>query len=130
MTKTVRKFLKKLKIELPYDLAIPLLHIYQKKIKSRPRKKIFTLMFSVCMCLVAQSCPSLCDPMDCSPPGSSVHGDSPGKSTGVGCHALFWGIFPTQGSNPGLPQCMRFLCHLSYQRSPMLSVALFLRAKT
>ena len=26
--------------------------------------------------------------MDCSPPGSSVHGDSPGKNTGVGCHAL------------------------------------------
>ena len=39
--------------------------------------------------------------MDCSPPGSSVHGDSPGKNTGVGCHALFQGIFPTQGSNPG-----------------------------
>jgi len=38
--------------------------------------------------------------MDCSLPGSSVHGDSPGKNTGVGCHALFQGIFPTQGSNP------------------------------
>ena len=34
--------------------------------------------------------------MDCSPPGSSVHGDSPGKSTGVGCHALLQGIFPTR----------------------------------
>ena len=56
------------------------------------------------MCLVAQSCPTLCNLMDCSPPGSSVHGDSPGKSTGVGCHALLLqGIFPTQGSNPGLP---------------------------
>ena len=31
--------------------------------------------------------------MDCSLPGSSVHGDSPGKNTGVGCHALLWGIF-------------------------------------
>ena len=38
--------------------------------------------------LVAQSCPTLCDPMDYSPPGSSVHGDSPGKNTGVGCHFL------------------------------------------
>ena len=37
-----------------------------------------------------------------SPPGSSVHGDSPDKNTGVGCHALLQGIFPTQGSNPGL----------------------------
>ena len=55
--------------------------------------------------LVTQSCPTLCDPMDCSPPGSSVHGDSPGKNTGVGCHALLQEIFPTQGSNPGLPHC-------------------------
>ena len=36
----------------------------------------------------------LCDPMDCSPPGSSVHGDSPGKNTGMGCHALLQEIFP------------------------------------
>ena len=34
---------------------------------------------------VAQLCPTLCDPMNCSPPGSSVHGDSLGKNTGVGC---------------------------------------------
>ena len=46
-----------------------------------------------------QSCPTLCDPMDCSPPGSSVHGDSLGKNTGVGCHTLLQGIFLTQGSN-------------------------------
>ena len=37
--------------------------------------------------------------MDCNPLGSSVHGDSPGKYTGVGCQALLQGIFPTQGSN-------------------------------
>ena len=37
---------------------------------------------------VAQSCLTLRNPMDCSPPGSSVHGDFPGKSTGVGCHCL------------------------------------------
>ena len=54
-------------------------------------------------CLVSlQSCSTLCDPMDCSPPGSSVYGDSPGKVTGVGCHALLQGIFPTQGSNQHL----------------------------
>ena len=40
--------------------------------------------------------------MDCSLPGSSVHGDSPSKNTGVGCHALLQGIFPTQRSNPHL----------------------------
>ena len=55
------------------------------------------------LCLVTQSCLTLCDPVDCSPPGSSVHGDSPGKNTGVGCHALLQGIFPTQRMNPYLP---------------------------
>ena len=45
-------------------------------------------------------CLSLWNPMDCSPPGSSVQGTLPGKNTGVGCHALLQGIFPTQGLNP------------------------------
>ena len=40
------------------------------------------------LCLVAQSCPTLCNPKDWSLPDSSVHGDSPGKNTGVGYHAL------------------------------------------
>ena len=40
------------------------------------------------MCLVAQACETLCDPMDCSPSGASVHGDSPGKNTEVGCHSI------------------------------------------
>ena len=57
------------------------------------------------VCLVTQSCPTLCDPMDCSPPGFSTHEDSPGKNTGVGCHSLLQGIFPTQGLNPGLLHC-------------------------
>ena len=68
--------------------------------------------------LVAQSCLTLCNPMDCSPLSSSVHEDSPGKNTGVGCHAVFQGIFPTQGSNPGLPQCRQTLYCLSHQGSP------------
>ena len=68
-------------------------------------------------CLVTQSCLTLFDPMDCSPPGSSVHGDSPGKNTGVGGHALLQGIFPTQGLNPGLPHCRQILYHLSHQGS-------------
>ena len=73
-----------------------------------------------CVCLVAQLCPTLWDLMDCSPPGSSVCGDSPGKNTGVGCHALLQGIFPTQGSNPGLPHCMWILYHLSHQGSSLI----------
>ena len=44
----------------------------------------------------------LCDLADCSPPGTSVQWDFPGKNIGVGCHFLLQGIFPTQGSNPGL----------------------------
>ena len=73
--------------------------------------------------LVAQLCPNLCDPMNCSPPGSSVHGDSPGKNTGAGCHALLQGIFPTQGSNPGLLHCRQIFYHLSHQGIPWILVA-------
>ena len=70
------------------------------------------------LCLVARSCLTLCDPMDSSPPGFSVHGDSPGKNTGMGCHDFLQGIFPIQGSNPGLPHCRQILYHLSHQSSP------------
>ena len=48
-------------------------------------------------CLVTQSCPALCNAMVCSPPGSSVHGDSPGKNTGVSGHALLQGNLPDLG---------------------------------
>ena len=48
------------------------------------------------LCLVAQSCLTLCDPMDYSLPGSSVHGDSPGKKTGVPCPP------PGDLANPGI----------------------------
>ena len=61
-----------------------------------------------------QSCPTLCDPMDCSPLGSSVHGDSLGKNTSVGCHVLLQGIFPTQGLNPGILHCRWILYQLSH----------------
>ena len=53
--------------------------------------------------------------MDCSPAGSSVHGNSPGKNTGVGCHFLLQRIFLTQGSNPGLLTCRQILYRLSHQ---------------
>ena len=45
--------------------------------------------------------------------------DSPGKNTGVGCHFLLQGIFPTQGSNPGLLHCKQMLYPLSHQGSPL-----------
>ena len=77
-------------------------------------------IFQYVLCLIAQSCPTLFDPMDCNPSGSSVHGDSPGKDIGVDCHALLHGIFPTQGLNPGLPHCRQILYQLSHQGSPRI----------
>ena len=71
------------------------------------------------VCYVAQLCLNLCDPMGCSPTSCSVHGDSPAKNTGVGCHALLQGTFPTQGSN----LCLLWLVHcrqILYQGSPFL----------
>ena len=72
------------------------------------------------LCLVVQSFLTLCNTMDCRLPGSSVHGDAPGKNTGVGCHDLLQGIFPTQGLNPGLLHCRWILYLLSHQGSPII----------
>ena len=74
--------------------------------------------------LVAQLCLTLSDPMDCSPPGCSVHLDSPDKNTGVGCHALLQRIFPIQGLNPGLLHCRQILYHLNHQESPLCAPVL------
>ena len=74
------------------------------------------------MVLVAQSCPVLCDPMNCSPPGSSVHGILPGKNTRVNSHSLLQGIFPTQELNPSLLHCRQILYHLRHQGSPSRAV--------
>ena len=63
----------------------------------------------VVLCLVTQSCMTFCNPMDCSPPGSPVHRDSPGKNTQVDCHALLQGIFPMQRYKPGLWHCRLIL---------------------
>ena len=63
---------------------------------------------------VPQPCLTFCNPMDCSLPCSSIHGIFPGKSTGVGCHFLLQGIFPTQGLNSGFPHCRQILYHLSH----------------
>ena len=68
---------------------------------------------------VSHSCLTLCNPMDCSQPGSFVHGDSPGKNTGVGYHSLLQRIFPTRELNPGLLHCRRTLYGLSHQGSPL-----------
>ena len=71
-----------------------------------------------CAVLSCFSCVWLCNLMDCSSVGSSVHGDSPSRNTGVGCHVLLQGIFQTQGSNPGLLHCRQILYCQSHQESP------------
>ena len=85
-------------------------------------------MERLCVCLVTQSCVAqlcltLCDSMVCSPPGSSVHGDSPGKKLEwvamPSSSTLLQGIFPIQGLNPGFSHCRQILYCLSHQGSPM-----------
>ena len=71
-----------------------------------------------CGGLVTQSCLTLCNPMSCSPAGSSVLGDSLCKNTGVGCHVLLQRIFLTQGSNQGLPHCKWIIYCPSHHASP------------
>ena len=96
-----------------------------KKKKKKWFKENWEANRQVCVCLVAQSCLTFCDPMDCSLPGSSVHGIffclSPGKNTGVGFHFLLHGISPTQGSNTGLLHLLHWQVNfspLSYLGSP------------
>ena len=46
---------------------------------------------------------SVCEPVDCSQPGSSAHGDSPDKNAAMGCHAHLQGDLPDPGIEPGSP---------------------------
>ena len=74
------------------------------------------------LCLVTQSFVTLCDPTDCSLPGSSVHGILQVRILPF----LLQGIFLTQGSNPGLLHYRQILYHLSHQRRSFYSILYFL----
>ena len=74
------------------------------------------LPFSESESEVAQSCPTLCDPMDCKHQAPLSMGFS-SKNTGVGCHFLLQEIFPTQGLNLSLPHCRQTLHCQSHQES-------------
>ena len=82
-------------------------HFLSKWFLSEDIARLFTVQrlniqhICCCCCLVPKSCSTVLWPMDCSLPGSSPW-DSPGKNTGVGCHFLLQGVFPTQGLNPHL----------------------------
>ena len=90
------------------------------KVPSDRAQRLPLFLCCAVLCLVSQMGLALCDSMDCSPPGFSSHGDSPGQNTGVGCHALLQRIFPTQGLNPDLPHCRQILYRLSHQGSPSI----------
>ena len=58
------------------------------------------------------------------PPRLLRPGNSLGKNTGVGCHSLLQGIFPTQGSNPGLPHCRQILYCLSHRGASLFFIGM------
>ena len=90
---------------------------------SRAQRRQITSTSINRQCLWVQSlqlCSTLCDPMDCSPSGSSVHGNVQARI--LGYHSLLQGIFPTQGSNSGLLHCRQTLYRMSQQSSPAISI--------
>ena len=73
----------------------------------------------LCVCvLVTQLCLTLCHPMDCTLPGSSVHGILQATTLEQVSIPFSRGIFPTQGLNPGVLHCRRIPYHLRHQTSP------------
>ena len=78
------------------------------------------MVISVQFSSVAQSCPTLCDPRDCSPPGSSVRGILQARILEWVAMPSSGGIFPIRGSNLVLPHCRQILYCLSHQGSPRL----------
>ena len=82
------------------------------------RKKVRKQNYiSVKKVYLLQSCLTLCDPMHCSLPGSSIHGIFQARVLEWVAIYLFQRSFPTQGSNPGLPHCRPMLYLLSHQES-------------
>ena len=73
--------------------------------------------------LVTQLGLTLCDPVDCSPPGSSVHGILQARILAWVCHFLLQGIFPTQGSNSCLLHCRQTVYPVSHTHGTMFNVA-------
>ena len=89
-------------------------------LNSVPKSRGITLPTKVhTVVKIPQWCPTLCNPIDCSP------WNFPDRNTGVDSLSLLQGIFPTQGSNPGLLYCRWILYHLSHQGSPILYLVLY-----
>ena len=100
-----------------------------------PQEPIFAALGSISLLLtmlslkvkvlVTQSCPTPCEPMNCSPPGSSVHGILQARMQEWVAMLFFKGICPIQGSNPGLPHHRQILYYRNHQGSPGLLSAFF-----
>ena len=92
---------------------------------SRQLQRILSQVLRIPVCLVAQSCPNLCDPMDCSPPGSSVHGTSQARILDR-LPFLPPGVLPNPGTEPTSPalQVDSLLSEPPGKTSPLSSVFL------
>ena len=94
----------------------------QTKLSTKPVRLVVTIICVLCvLCLVTQLCLTLWDPMNYRAAGSSVHEDSPGKNTGVSCHALLQGIFWTQGWTQ-MSRIAGFFTIWSIREAPLLKM--------
>ena len=84
------------------------------------------MLYSACVCSVTRSCPTW--PHGLQPTRLLCPWDFPGKNTGVGCHFLSRGIFPTQGSNPFLLHWQADSIILSHLESPYSRTLLFIHS--
>ena len=104
----------------PFNLILLFMSKQQKKQKA-PNPQDLLSSSHVCVCpKLRQSCPTLCDPVDCSLPGSSVCGILQARILELGCQALHQGIFSTQGSNWSLLHWWVGFLPVSHLRSPLI----------
>ena len=99
---------------------VPLIALFSLVFEVRPHKYIAAHPPYHCRCGSCSVVSDSLQPHKLEPPGSSVYGNSPGKSTEVGSHALLRGIFPSPGIEPGLLHCRQILYCLSHLGSPYL----------
>ena len=110
------------------DTTIPLLHKVLSSSSIRIKFPMAVPLFcpgwklpsTLWVSEVAQSCPTLCDPVNCSPPGSSVLGILQARILEWVAMPLLQGIFPTQGLNPGLCHWRQILYCLSHEGTPCM----------
>ena len=89
------------------------------QISSGKKKKTVTIWHvNAAAAKSLQSCLTVCDPIDCSPPRSSVHGFLQARILEWVAIPFSRGVFPTQGSNPSFPHCRQILYYLSHRGSP------------